>query len=182
MNKFIRILSFALCSTLLLAACGQSDEDKQKAAEAAAQAAANAPVPLPAPGANDAAWQKYLVSVVTRNMQGVKTNHPFMYYVPAGDDLPAQEARGRQQEEVNNTVARGVLPGNMLAFGGPDSKLTADMIVAAFAGSADRSSPGANDGSFKDVVVLFAGASADEQRVKDAIAKSGAELRFVEMK
>lgn len=168
------MLFLALAGVFLLAACGPSDEDKQKAAEAAAQAAANAPVPLPAAGADDAAWQKYLVSVVTRNMQGVKTNHPFMYYVPAGDSQEAQDARKSQLDNVANTVARGVLPGNMLAFGGPDSKVTADLIVDAFTG--------AKDGSFKDVILLFAGASADQQRVQDAIAKSGAELRFVEMK
>jgi hypothetical protein len=41
---------------------------------------------------------------------------------------------------------------------------------------------GATDGSFKDVVVLFVGAAADQDRVKDALAKSGATYRFVEMK
>jgi len=174
MKNQIRMFFLALAGVFLLAACGPSDEDKQKAAEAAAQAAANAPVPLPAAGADDTAWQKYLVSVVTRNMQGVKTNHPFMYYVPAGDSQDADDARKSQLDNVGTTVARGVLPGNMLAFGGPDSKLTADLIVEAFAN--------ANDGSFKNVVVLFAGAAADQQRVQDAIAKSGAELRFVEMK
>ncbi|HXD84271.1 MAG TPA: hypothetical protein VN599_07550 [Rudaea sp.] len=174
MKNQIRMLFLALAGVFMLAACGPSDEDKQKAAEAAAQALANAPVPLPAAGADDAAWQKYLVSVVTRNMQGVKTNHPFMYYVPAGDSPDAEDARKSQLDNVGTTVARGVLPGNMLAFGGPDSKLTADLIVEAFAN--------ANDGSFKNVVLLFAGASADQQRVQDAIAKSGAELRFVEMK
>jgi hypothetical protein len=182
MNKFIRMLSLALCSVLLLSACGPSDEDKAKAAAAAAEAIDNAPVPLPAPGSDAGAWQKYLVSVVKRNMQGVKTNHPFMYYVPDGDSTDAQGARQSQLNNVMDTVARGVLPGNMLAFGGPDSKLTADLIVDAFAGSPDGPTTGANPGSFKDVVVLFAGASADEQRVKDALAKSGAELRFVEMK
>ncbi|HSN00857.1 MAG TPA: hypothetical protein VLS52_07625 [Rudaea sp.] len=182
MKNQIRILFLALAGVFMLAACGPSDEDKQKAAEAAAQAAANAPVPLPAAGADDAAWQKYLVSVVTRNMQGVKTNHPFMYYVPAGDSQEAQDARKSQLDNVATTVARGVLPGNMLAFGGPDSKLTADLIVDAFAGTPDKAYPGANDGSFKNVVVLFAGASADQQRVQDALTKSGAELRFVEMK
>ncbi|MBS0486582.1 MAG: hypothetical protein JSS13_04520 [Proteobacteria bacterium] len=174
MNKIFRTVMLVLFTAVLLAACGQSDEEKQAAAEAAAKAAANAPVPLPAAGADDAAWQKYLVSVVTRNMQGVKTNHPFMYYVPAGDSMAAEDARKSQLDNVGATVARGVLPGNMLAFGGPDSKATADLIVEAFAN--------ANDGSFKNVVVLFAGAAADQQRVQDAIAKSGAELRFVEMK
>ncbi len=174
MNKIFRTVMLVLFTAVLLAACGQSDEEKQAAADAAAKAAANAPVPLPAAGADDAAWQKYLVSVVTRNMQGVKTNHPFMYYVPAGDSMAAEDARKSQLDNVGATVARGVLPGNMLAFGGPDSKATADLIVEAFAN--------ANDGSFKNVVVLFAGAAADQQRVQDAIAKSGAELRFVEMK
>ena len=174
MNKIFRTVMLVLFTSVLLAACGQSDEEKQAAADAAAKAAANAPVPLPAAGADDAAWQKYLVSVVTRNMQGVKTNHPFMYYVPAGDSMAAEDARKSQLDNVGTTVARGVLPGNMLAFGGPDSKATADLIVEAFAN--------ANDGSFKNVVVLFAGAAADLQRVQDAIAKSGAELRFVEMK
>ena len=174
MNKIFRTVMLVLVTAVLLAACGQSDEEKQAAADAAAKAAANAPVPLPAAGADDAAWQKSLVSVVTRNMQGVKTNHPFMYYVPAGDSMAAEDARKSQLDNVGATVARGVLPGNMLAFGGPDSKATADLIVEAFAN--------ANDGSFKNVVVLFAGAAADQQRVQDAIAKSGAELRFVEMK
>ncbi|HST28532.1 MAG TPA: hypothetical protein VLK26_09225 [Rudaea sp.] len=174
MKNRIRIIFLALASVFMLAACGPSDEDKAKAAADVAAAEAAKPVPLPAAGADDAAWQKYLVSVVTRNMEGVKTNHPFMYYVPAGDSQEAQDARKSQLDNVANTVARGVLPGNMLAFGGPDSKVTADLIVEAFAG--------AKDGSFKDVVVLFAGATADQQRVQDAIAKSGAVLRFVEMK
>ena len=92
MNKIFRTVMLVLFTSVLLAACGQSDEEKQAAADAAAKAAANAPVPLPAAGADDAAWQKYLVSVVTRNMQGVKTNHPFMYYVPAGDSMAAEDA------------------------------------------------------------------------------------------
>lgn len=174
MKNQIRVFFLALAGVFMLAACGPSDEDKQKAAAAAAQAMASAPVPLPAASADDAAWQKYLVSVVTRNMQGIKTNHPFMYYVPAGDSQAAQDERKSQLDNVGNAVARGVLPGNMLAFGGPDSKATADLIVDAF--------KDANSGSFTNVVVLFAGASADQQRVQDAIAKSGAELRFVEMK
>jgi hypothetical protein len=182
MKNQIRMFFLALAGVFMLAACGPSDEDKAKAAADAAAAEAAKPVPLPAAGADDTAWQKSLVSVVTHNMQGVKTNHPFMYYVPAGDSPEAQDARKSQLDNVSNTVARGVLPGNMLAFGGPDSGLTADLIVAAFSGNPDTATPGANDGSFKNVVVLFAGAAADQQRVQDALTKSGAELRFVEMK
>ena len=174
MKNYIRILMLALFAALALCACGQSDEEKQKAAEAAAAAEAAKPVPVPAPTADKAAWQKYLTNVVTRNMQGVKTNSPFMYYVPAGDSSDILDARNNQLNSVSDAVARGVLPGNMMAFGGPDSKATADLVVDGFSK--------ARDGTFKGVVILFVGAAADQDRVKDAVAKSGAEFRFVEMK
>ena len=124
MNKYIRTLALATFAALTLAGCGPSDEDKAKAAEAAAAAEAAKPVPLPTDPANKAAWQGYLVKVVMRNMQGVKTNHPFMYFVPAGTGPDQDSARKDQLDNVSLTVQRGVLPGNMMAFGGPDSKLT----------------------------------------------------------
>mgnify|MGYP001552894608 CR=1 FL=1 len=70
-------------------------------------------------------------------------------------------------------MARGVLPGNLLAFGGPDSTKTADLVVAAF--------KDAKPGSFKDVIVLFIGDKAHEQRVTDALKPTGATIRFVVM-
>ncbi|HZP66499.1 MAG TPA: hypothetical protein VFB32_09320 [Rudaea sp.] len=174
MKKYIRILVLALAGTVVLSACGPSEEEKQKAAAAAAAAEAAKPVPAPAANAGKAAWQNYLARTVMQNMQGVKTNHPYMYFVPGGDDQEAQDARKNQLDNVSGTVARGVLPGNMMAFGGPDSKLTGDLVVEAF--------KSAQDGSFKNVVVLFVGATADQDRVKDGVAKSGADFRFVEMK
>jgi hypothetical protein len=174
MNKFIRILSLAAFAVLALSACGPSEEEKQKAAADAAAAELMKPVSPPAPDADKVAWQKYLVIVVKQNMRGVKTNQPYMYFVPSGDSQDLQDARKNQLDNVSGTVSRGVLPGNMLAFGGPDSKLTADLVVDAF--------KDANEGSFKDVVVLFVGAAADQDRVKEALAKSHAEFRFVEMK
>ncbi len=174
MKKYIRIFILALTGALVLSACGPTDEDKQKAAEAAAAAEAAKPVPVPAPTADKGTWQKYLSNVVMRNMQGVKSNSPFMYYVPAGDGQDMVDARNSQQNNVEDTVGRGVLPGNMMAFGGPDSKITADLIEGAF--------QHAREGSFKGVVILFVGAAADQDRVKAAVGKTGAELRFVEMK
>ena len=174
MNKYIRTLAFAACATLLLGGCGQSDEDKAKAAEAAAAAEAAKPAPVPTDPADKTAWQKYLSKTVMQNMKGVKTNRPFMYFVPSGDGADQDSARKDQLDNVSVTVQRGVLPGNMMAFGGPDSKRTADLIVEAF--------KGAGDGTLKGVVVLFVGAPADSDRVKDGVAKSGAEYRFVEMK
>jgi hypothetical protein len=174
MKNTLRIVVLALVAAFVLSACGQSDEEKQKAAEAAAAAEAAKPVPLPTDPTNKQAWQGYLVKVVMRNMQGVKSNHPYMYYVPSGEGADQESSRKDQLDNVTTTVARGVLPGNMMAFGGPDSKLTADLIVEAF--------KSASDGALKGVVVLFVGAPADSDRVKEAIAKSGAEYRFVELK
>jgi hypothetical protein len=174
MKNYLRILMLALVGMLALSACGPSDEEKQKAAEAAAAAELAKPVPVPAADADKTAWQKYLVAVVKQNMQGVKSNHPYMYYIPGGDSTDAQDQRKSQLDNVSTTVARGVLPGNMMALGGPDSKLSADMLTEAF--------KNAQDGAFKGVVVLFVGAASDQDRVKDALAKSGAEFRFVEMK
>ena len=174
MKNYLRILFLALTGVLLLSACGPSEEDKQKAAAAAAETERLRPVPMPTDASDKKAWQTYLGKVVMNNMQGVKTNQPYMYFVPSGDSPEAQDARKSQLENVSGTVSRGVLPGNMLAFGGPDSKLTGDLVVEAF--------KSASDGAFKGVVVLFVGAAADQDRVKEALAKSGAEFRFVEMK
>jgi hypothetical protein len=107
-------------------------------------------------------------------MQGVKSNHPYMYFVPGGTDDAANTDRANQLDNVKTVVSRGVLPGNMMAFGGPDSKITAQLIIDSF--------KDVQAGSFKDVVVLFIGAPADADSVKQALAASGADVRFVEAK
>jgi hypothetical protein len=93
--------------------------------------------------------------------------------VPAGDDDDAKAKYDRQLQNVQDTVARGVLPGNLLAFAGPNSAKTADFIIAAF--------QGAKPGSFKDVIVLFIGDEADKDRVTTALQPTGATVRFVAM-
>lgn len=162
-------LVFAACAmTLILSACNKQEE----AAEATEQAAEA--VALPSTTAAPGEWKKYLAAVVMQNMQGVKSNRPYMYFVPGGDDGKAVIDRSNQLDNVSLAVARGVLPGNMLAFGGPDSAITADLIIDSF--------KDAGAGTFKDVTVLFVGAKADEDRVKQALTGSGATYRFAEMK
>jgi hypothetical protein len=106
-------------------------------------------------------------------MQGMTAERPYAYMVPAGDDDEAKAKYDRQLQNVQDTVARGVLPGNMLAFAGPNSARTADFIIAAF--------QGAKPGSFKDVIVLFIGDQADKDRVDAALQPTGATVRFVAM-
>jgi len=171
MRKTLSLAVLAVAASLALGAC---DQNKQPAQEQAAAEQKPAVIPVPSNATDKAAWKQYLVSVVTANMQGVKTNHPYMYFVPGGDDETAKADRDNQLENVKTTVSRGVLPGNMMAFGGPDSTLTSQLIVDAFGV--------ASPGSFKDVVVLFIGAPGDFDAIKNAVASSGAEARFVEAK
>ncbi len=169
MRKIPAILFTACAATFALSACNQQEQPKDQAAQAAPQVAAK-----PSNPTDKTAWKQYLVSVVTANMQGVKTNHPYMYFVPGGDDDAAKADRQNQLDNVKNVVARGVLPGNMMAFGGPDSKITSELLVQSFSG--------VQAGSFKDVVVLFIGDQADVDAIKAQLAASGAEVRFVEAK
>ncbi len=166
MRKFVLIAVVALTACLTLGACSKHEDDQQTA-----QQVQQAPKPTD-PG-DTKGWNAYLGQLVQNNLQGMKATQPYAYMVTAGttDDQKAQNQR--QLEGVQDTVARGVLPGNLLAFGGPVSATTADFVVSAF--------KGANPGSFKDVIVLFIGDQVDEQRVSDALKPTGATFRFVKM-
>lgn len=170
MRKTLITISFMCVALFALGGCNKED----KAAQDAAAVAPAEVVTMPAAPGDKAAWKKYLISVVTDNMQDVKTTHPYMYFVPQGDDDAAKADRENQLANVQTVVARGVLPGNMLAFGGPDSATTTELIKQAFAS--------VSPGSFKGVVVLFIGAPSDEEAVKQALEPASAEFRFVEMK
>ena len=167
MRKFLQIAMIGVLSTFALAACDKKEEEKAAAPVAA-------PVKMPTDVNDTQAWKAFLVDNVKRNMAGVTSGRPYMYLVPGGDSTEAQDQRINQLTNVQTVVARTVLPGNMVGFGGPDSKLTADFIIDAF--------KDAKPGSFKEVVVLFIGAPADQQRVQDALAPTSAVYRFVEMK
>ena len=118
------------------------------------------------------AWASYLSGVVRQNSQGVGGSRSAIYFVPGGDDNEASEARERQLANVQQALSRGVRPGNLIAFGGPDSHASADLVVSAFHGMPAGSCQGA--------VVLFMGAPADQARVAAAVQTSGATARFAD--
>ncbi len=125
----------------------------------------------PASQTDDAGWKAYFQDVIGRNSQGV-TDRSNAYYLPAPGSPEYEGKYTRQLQGVQDVVARGVLPGNLLAFMSPDSTKMADLMVATF--------KGASAGSMKNVVVLFVGKSADNDRVKAVVAPTGAIYRFVE--
>jgi hypothetical protein len=172
--RFAASLAFAL---LLLAGCGPSDKQIAADKAAAKEAAASAPLTAPA-GDDDNAWKTYLGQVVGQNRDGV-TDREFPYYLPVNSKTADVGGDGssmydRQLENVSGVVARTVLPGNMLAFGSPDSATMADLIVAAFTG--------AKADALKGSKVLFIGKAADSERVKTAVEAAGARYVFVEVK
>lgn len=166
MRKLTLIAALALMGCLTLAGCGKKQDDQQ-----ASQQTQKATRPT---DMNDAkAWNAYLVQLLNENLQGMKARQPYAYMVKGGDSDQAKAENDRQLQSVQDTVARGVLPGNLLAFAGPDSSKTADLVTTAF--------KGAKPGSFKDVIILFIGDQADEQRVADVVKPTGATFRFVKM-
>lgn len=160
----------ALLLSLALAAGCQPAEEAQRAAPAALVAPVNG---------DDGAWKEYLGRVVAQNQAGV-TDRTFPYYLPndsrtiTESDKDGRSQYDRQLENVTNVVQRTVLPGNMLAFGSPDSAKMADLIVAAFTG--------AKPDALKGSQVLFIGNAADNERVRVAVEAAGARYIFVEAK
>ncbi|HEX7341079.1 MAG TPA: hypothetical protein VF269_02265 [Rhodanobacteraceae bacterium] len=168
MRKYASIAILALAAVLALSACSKKGESQQQTAQATVQK-----ITKPTSPTDTAAWSKYLGQVLSHHLQGMTANRPYPYMVPAGASTTAQGERSRQLTNVTGVVLRGVTPGNLLAFGGPSSKDTADLVVSAFKQAAP--------GSLKGVIVLFIGDAADNARVEAAVKPSGATYRFVQM-
>ena len=147
MTQTYKILLLAL-ALATLAACGKKEEAKTAAAAPVA-------VSVPANASDNQAWKAYIMSVVKQNMSGIRTS-PYTYYLPDASAGDFEDQYDRQLDNVTGVVGRGVLPGNMLAFGSPASTRMADLIVEAF-----TDIPA---GSMKDVRVLFIGQGADARR------------------
>lgn len=166
MRKLILVAAVALATSLALTACNK--ETGPTPGQETTQQVTKPTDP------NDAkAWNAYLGQIVQNNMKDMTASQPYAYLVKAPVDDDAKAQNGRQLQNVQETVARGVLPGNMLVFAGPDSATTADLVIAAF--------KDASAGAFKGVIVLFIGDTKDQQRVEDALKPTGATIRFVAM-
>lgn len=172
MNLHSRIPSIArglllLAFVLPFTACQKEAAPTDAGAEAA-------PLKMPASMEDTAGWKAYFSDVVTRNVPKDLANNPFAYFLPPSTAADFDAQFGRMLEKTKSDLARGTPPGNMIAFGSPDSAKTADLMVQTFAV--------VQPGSMKGVRVLFLGAPADDERVKTAVAPSGADYVFVEAK
>lgn len=167
MRKLLFVAAIALLGTLGLSACHNKDEGQTTATGKVSR-----------PSCTSSAdtcikqWQGYLSQIVEANMGNI-SNQPYVYFVPASANPATNATIGRVQGQLNDIVAATVLPGNMVAAGGPSSATTAQLLETAF--------KNASAGSFKGVVVLFIGDKADEAAVKAAVEPSGATYKFAQM-
>ncbi|GLQ92240.1 hypothetical protein [Dyella acidisoli] len=167
MRKLTLVASaLALTGCLALSACNNQQQDGQQQAQQQQQ------VTKPTDPNDSKGWNAYLGQIMQKNMQGMSAPQPYAYMIPAGDSDDAKDSRDRQLSNVQDIVARGVLPGNLLAFGGPDSAKTADLVTTAF--------KDAKPGSLKGVIIVVIGDKADEQRVNDVLKPTDSTIRYVQ--
>ena len=161
MKTMIRLLMIAALA-MSFAACKKAE----------APVAVKAPVQVPV-NDNRQAWIDYLSDVVERNMGGI-SNQPYVYLLPGESTADFQDQYARLADKAKSDVSRGIIAGNMLAYGSPASAKMADLVVAAFTG--------VPAGSMKGVKVLFVGKPEDSERVKAAVSPAGVDYVFVEAK
>ena len=161
--KLSHRLMLIACLVLPFAAC-----KKEEAPVEAVKA------PLAAPTTDDRqAWMAYLSDVVNRNMDGIQ-NPPFVYMVPSEALPDFADQYERLLEKAKMDVARGIIAGNLLAYGGHSSAKVGDLVVESF--------KDVQPSSMKGVKVLFIGQAADNERVQAAVTPAGVDYKFVEAK
>lgn len=161
-TRTLRMFVLIACLLLPLAACKKEEP------------VAVVKAPLTAPANDDRqAWMDYLSDVVTRNMEGI-ANQPYVYMLPAESTPDFQDQYDRLLEKAKTDVARGIIAGNLLAYGSSTSAKMADLVVASF--------EGVTPNSMKGVKVLFIGDAADNPRVQAAVTPAGVDYKFIEAK
>ena len=161
--KITTRLLLAACLVLPFAACKKAEAPK----------AEKPPVAMPTDPADKPGWQNYMGDVISRHMEGVN-NQLFAYLLPPESAADFQDQYDSLLDKAKSDVARGIIGGNLLAYGGPSSARTADLVVEAF--------KPVSPGTMKGVKVLFIGAAADNDRVKAAVEPAGVDYVFVEAK
>ncbi|NUS39910.1 MAG: hypothetical protein HOQ02_12925 [Lysobacter sp.] len=161
--KILSRLMLIACLVLPFAGC-----KKEEAPQAAAKPQ------MAAPKTDDAnAWRAYLQDVVPRYMSA-NSNAPYVYFLPGESTPDFNDQYTRLAEKAKEDVGRGIVSGNLLAYGSPASAKMADMVIAAF-----KDVPA---GSMKGVKVLFIGKAEDSDRVKAGVTPAGVDYTFVEAK
>jgi hypothetical protein len=166
MQKTIRV-TMLLAAICALAACKKDETPAPDAAAPAAVETVAVPTTI-----DQSAWKPYLTSLVKKHMDK-RYRRPYMYFIPAAGGDEEQRQYDAQLESAQAAVARGILAGTMLAFGGPDPGRTGQAMIDSF--------KFAGPGSLKGVRVLYVGTADQDTRVRESITPTGAEYVFEDM-
>ena len=71
----------------------------------------------------------FLSDVVTRNMGGIQ-NQPYVYMLPGESSASFQDSYDRLLDKAKGDVSRGIISGDVLAYGSPASAKMADLVIA----------------------------------------------------
>lgn len=125
-------------------------------------------------GTDAGEWRAYLGGIAREYQgKGKRGLKPFPMLIPAGEDPQ------RHIDYLAEIFERGIDKGTVLLIVSPDSQLAADAIVKLFNQvPADDSARLGRAG----VVFVFIGKPENEAQVRDAVAPSGMDFRFHEMK
>jgi hypothetical protein len=163
-------IAFALGTSAMAQQVGQLNPDPTSPAAFSLQS-----LPMPPQSLSERmAWSKFLSCVTRQNAQGMTASRFYLFYIPGGSDEQAISARERQTSNLEDVISRGVLPGNLIAFGGPDADATTKVVSRAF-----------NEASSKypltNVTVVVIGRKADEPQLGNMIKPRGATFRLVDL-
>lgn len=161
-RNLFALLAFA---AVTLGACKKEDT--------AAPVVEAAPLSAPSDPNDNSAWKAYLKQVIERNYGGV-TGQTYAYYLPGEGSAEFAGEYDRLLEKATADAGRGIIEGNLLAYGSPASAKMADLVVGAFEGVAPS--------TMKGVKLIFIGNPADNARVKAAVAPAGVDYVFIEAK
>lgn len=128
--------------------------------------------PKPAATADEHVWGVYLAEQGKRHGKDVGI-HPYIYVIPAGDDVAAKQRRQNEAESVIHGVGPLIMPGGILILGGPAPSQTTRFVVDV----AKQLSANA----LKGVIVLVVSAPAEKATLQDALKATGATVRFIAM-
>lgn len=148
-------LVFTLCALLGLGGCAE------KAEEAPVAAVAGLPT-----GNDKSEWNKYMNVVVKPHFKQGETMRVWPYLVIPGET----EENARKLETLQQSVVNGLQPGQLFVYLGPDSTVTADLVVEGF--------KEAKPDTLTRSTLIFVGKRTDEERVKTAVVPSGMTFVF----
>lgn len=174
LSKSLSLIAAGIALTLGIALKGQGNDQMNLATTLPPTPNHQGSISAPVDPGDTIAWRNYLTCITRNNSQGMVASRFYLYFIPGGSNDQAGSERVRQIENVKDVLVRGVQPGNLLAFGGPDADITAKVVTKLFSETTSRA-------SIKNVIVVVIGHKSDETRLVNLIESRNAIARFIDV-